>query len=141
MGEVRFRGKRLFDGEWAYGYLWKDDVTGDAFIKDGTRLGDSRVDPETIEMVDNASESQDQSDEFAGNLQKVAYKPVASIPKAMLHVMDRKRLDAMDSYGKAARSLDDQNLSYQGGVIAGLDKAMSILGYQWAKTHYQRMYQ
>ena len=57
MREIKFRGKRLFDSEWAYGYLWKDDVTGDAFIKDGRTLGDSRVDPDTVSQFVCRSEN------------------------------------------------------------------------------------
>ena len=51
MREIKFRGKCLFNGEWAYGYLWKDDIPGDAFIREGNTLGDTRVDPETVSQL------------------------------------------------------------------------------------------
>lgn len=48
MRPIKFRGKRLYDDKWVYGYLWKDDACGDVFIKDGRTLIVHRVDPETI---------------------------------------------------------------------------------------------
>ena len=60
------------------------------------------------------------------------------ISKASLHAISLKRRDAMTSYGQAASASDQTAISYQSGKIAGLDKAMGILGYVWVDGHYKR---
>lgn len=50
MRTIKFRGKNVITGEWEYGYLWKDDIIGDCYIREGNG-GDHRVDPETISQL------------------------------------------------------------------------------------------
>jgi len=41
MSETPFRGKRIDNGGWAYGFIWHNDI-GDCFIRDTT--GESEID-------------------------------------------------------------------------------------------------
>lgn len=46
MRPIKFRGKRLCDDQWVYGYFWENKIAGDSLII--TDEGDEAVDPDTV---------------------------------------------------------------------------------------------
>ena len=46
MRPIKFRGKRLYDDKWVYGYYWENKIAGDSLII--TDEGDEPVDPDTV---------------------------------------------------------------------------------------------
>lgn len=51
MSEIRFRGKRMDNGEWVTGYFVKNKYNGNCYIYTQSKTGGAhpwRVDPETV---------------------------------------------------------------------------------------------
>jgi hypothetical protein len=48
MREYKFRGKRIDNGEWVYGYVYKDALIGCNILQTKPRLAAIMVDPPTV---------------------------------------------------------------------------------------------